>query len=98
VLPIHEMLLEARTAPAGSTCRRTARYTLRSNNGVEALDKLARHLDLLEPEVTVVPSGPATVNFTETYLDELTRDAFARAQEGGSLRKWIGNTVCRPNL
>jgi hypothetical protein len=37
-----------------------------------ALDKLARHLNLLRPEVTPAPSGPVAVNFTDIYLDGLT--------------------------
>jgi hypothetical protein len=39
-----------------------------------ALDKLARHLELLRPaESPPPPSGPVTVNMTDIYLDVLER-------------------------
>jgi phage terminase small subunit len=72
VLPIHEIPVEARMALAGVRVQKDGTIGITLNNRVEALDKLARHLDLLQPEVPVAPAGPVTVNFTDVYLDGLS--------------------------
>jgi phage terminase small subunit len=73
VLPIHKMPAEARMALAGLRVTKDGTAHVMFNNRVEALDKLARHLNLLRPENASAPiAGPVTMNCTEIYLDGLT--------------------------
>jgi hypothetical protein len=73
-LPLHEIPVEARTA-LNITVTRKGDVTFSTKQRVEALKILAQHFDLLQPEpAPPTPPGPATVNFTEIYLDGLTRE------------------------
>jgi hypothetical protein len=57
---------------------------------VEALHKLAQHLDLLRAQITLTegPMGPATVNYTEICLEGLSIEEL-RVIERVLLRKAV---------
>ncbi len=47
---------------------------MRFNSRVNALEQLARHLNLMSPDVMPTMTGPVTANCTEIDLEELTSE------------------------